>query len=159
MSVLIGLACAICCAVFSGSVVSNPLWPHGLQPTRLLCPRGFSRQEYWSGLPCPPPTGILPTQVSSIAGRFFTDWATMKAQECWSGEPIPSPGNLPYPGIQVGSPALQADSLPTELWGKSFIINHFIINVKQWKLRLGQWLLGKLSFLKNEKNHFNLCYC
>ena len=22
---------------------------------RLLCPRGFSRQEYWSGLPCPPP--------------------------------------------------------------------------------------------------------
>ena len=26
---------------------------------RLLCPRGFSRQEYWSGLPCPPP-GNLP---------------------------------------------------------------------------------------------------
>ena len=29
--------------------------PHGLQPVRLLCPWGFSRQEYWSGLPCPPP--------------------------------------------------------------------------------------------------------
>ena len=25
------------------------------EPTRLLCPWGFSRQEYWSGLPCPPP--------------------------------------------------------------------------------------------------------
>ena len=25
--------------------------PHGLQPARLLCLRGFSRQEYWSGLP------------------------------------------------------------------------------------------------------------
>ena len=29
------------------------------KPTRLLCPWGFSRQEYWSGLPCPPP-GDLP---------------------------------------------------------------------------------------------------
>ena len=28
---------------------------HALWPTRLLCPWGFSRQEYWSGLPCPPP--------------------------------------------------------------------------------------------------------
>ena len=27
---------------------------YGLQPARLLCPRGFCRQEYWSGLPCPP---------------------------------------------------------------------------------------------------------
>ena len=35
------------------------LRPCGLQPTRLLCPWGFSRQEYWSGLPCPPP-GDLP---------------------------------------------------------------------------------------------------
>ena len=26
---------------------------------QLLCPRGFSRQEYWSGLPCPSP-GDLP---------------------------------------------------------------------------------------------------
>ena len=40
------------CAVLSCSVVSDSLWPHGLQPTRLLCPRGFSRQEHWSGLPC-----------------------------------------------------------------------------------------------------------
>ena len=39
---------------------------------------GFSRQEYWSGLPCPPP------------------------------------GDLPNPGIQPTSPALQADSLPSE---------------------------------------------
>ena len=38
---------------------SNSLQPHGLQPTRLLCPWGFSRQEYWSGLPCSPP-GDLP---------------------------------------------------------------------------------------------------
>ena len=32
--------------------------------------------------------------------------------------PFPSPGGLPNPGIEPGSPAFQADSLPTELWGK-----------------------------------------
>ena len=36
-------------------------------------------------------------------------------QEYWSGLPFPSPGDLPNPGIEPGSPALQADSLPTEL--------------------------------------------
>ena len=59
-------------------VMSDSLRPHGLQPTRLLCPWGFSRQEFWSGLPCLPP------------------------------------GDLPKPGIKPRSPALQADSLPSE---------------------------------------------
>ena len=53
---------------------------HGLQPTRLLCPWGFPRQEYWSGLPCPPPgdlpePGIKPPSPASqaaLAGGFFT---------------------------------------------------------------------------------------
>ena len=38
-------------------------------------------------------------------------------QECWSGLPCPPPGALPNPGIEASSPvspALQADSLPTE---------------------------------------------
>ena len=39
----------VCARVLSCSVVSNSMWPHGLYPTRLLCPWGFSRQEYWSG--------------------------------------------------------------------------------------------------------------
>ena len=47
------------CAMLSHPVKSDPLWPHELWPTRLLCPWGFSRQEDWSGLPCPPP-GDLP---------------------------------------------------------------------------------------------------
>ena len=41
-------------------------------------------------------------------------------QEYWSGLPFPSPGDLPDPGIKPRSPALQADSLPTELWGKPY---------------------------------------
>ena len=36
-------------------------------------------------------------------------------QEYWNGLPFPSSGDPPNPGIEPGSPALQADSLPTEL--------------------------------------------
>ena len=36
-------------------------------------------------------------------------------QEYWSGLPFPSPGDLPNPGTEPGSPALQVDDLPTEL--------------------------------------------
>ena len=39
-------------------------------------------------------------------------------QECWSGLPSPPPGDLPDPGIEPASPALEADSLPTEPPGK-----------------------------------------
>ena len=38
-----------------------------------------------------------------------------------SGQPFPSPGDLPNPGMEPRSPALQADSLPTELSGKSIV--------------------------------------
>ena len=35
-------------------------------------------------------------------------------QEYWSGLPFPSPGDLPDPGFEPGSPAFQADTLPSE---------------------------------------------
>ena len=41
-------------------------------------------------------------------------------QEYWSKLSFPTPRKLLYPGIKPRSPALQADSLPTELWGKRF---------------------------------------
>ena len=67
---------SICCAVLSHAVVSESLRPYGLKPARLLCPWGFSRQEYWSGLSCPPPgdlpnPGIEPTSPA-LAARVFT---------------------------------------------------------------------------------------
>ena len=40
-------------------------------------------------------------------------------QEYWSGVPFPSPEDLPNPEIKPGSPALQADTLPSELSGNS----------------------------------------
>ena len=39
-------------------------------------------------------------------------------QEYWSGLPFPFPGDLPNPGIEPASPALQADALPSDPPGK-----------------------------------------
>ena len=39
-------------------------------------------------------------------------------QEYWSGQPFPSPGDIPFPGVEPSSPALQADSLSSESPGK-----------------------------------------
>ena len=39
-------------------------------------------------------------------------------QEYWSGLPFPSPGDLPNPGVEPRSPALQADALSSEPPGK-----------------------------------------
>ena len=42
------------------------------------------------------------------------------SQKYWSGLPFPFPGDLPDLGVKPRSSATQADSLPTELQGKSF---------------------------------------
>ena len=69
---------------------------------------GFSRQEYWSGLPCLPPgdlpdLGIQPTSLMSLAlaGMFFTTAATKSLQSCPTlCDPIDgSPPGSSVPGI------------------------------------------------------------
>ena len=50
--------------------------------------------------------------------------------EYWSGQPIPSPENLPNIGIEPGSPALQADSLPTINYDKKIPNNQSKILLK-----------------------------
>ena len=44
-------------------------------------------------------------------------------QEYWSGLPFRSPGDLPDPGIEARSSALEADALPSELPGKTDAYN------------------------------------
>ena len=78
---------------------------------------GFSRQEYWSGLPVPSPLlEIRHPQVlshsckpmdCSLPGSFG-----FPRDGYWSGLPFPSPEDLPDPGIKPTSLALQVDSLP-----------------------------------------------
>ena len=64
----------------------------------------------------------------SCARLFATPWTVacqaplsmgFSRQESWSGLPFPSPGDLPDPGIEPGSLALQADILPSEPHVKS----------------------------------------
>ena len=51
-------------------------------------------------------------------------------QEYWSGLPFPSPGDLPNPVIEPGSPALQADALRSEL-PRNYSINNETL--QKWK--------------------------
>ena len=71
---------------FSHVLLFVNLWTVALQAP---LPMRFSRQEYWSGLPCPPPgdlpnPGIEPTSLMSpaLAGRFFTTHTTLEALIC-----------------------------------------------------------------------------
>ena len=57
---------------------------------------------------------VTPWTVAYQALRFMG----YSREEYWSGLPFPSPGDLPDPGIEPGSPVLQADTLPSELSGK-----------------------------------------
>ena len=59
----------LCCIVCAQLLQSCPtlLRPHGLYPAGLLCPWGFSRQEYESGLPCPPPGDLPNPGIKSIS--------------------------------------------------------------------------------------------
>ena len=94
------------------SVVSDPLWPHGMVLGILQ-----ARILEWVAFPfCRGSSQPRDqTQVSCIADWFFTSWTTREAQEYWSGYPIPSPVDLPGPGIKLGSPALPAE-LPMCGW-------------------------------------------
>ena len=73
---------SLCMHAQSRSVVSSSLQ---LQTVALQAPlsMGFSRQESWRGLPCPPP-GDLPhpgikLKPPALAGAFFSHWATWEA--------------------------------------------------------------------------------
>ena len=60
------------------------------------------------------PTLVTPWNVACQAPLSIE----FSRREYWSGLPFPSPGDLPDLGIKPRSPALQADSLPTELQGR-----------------------------------------
>ena len=71
---------------------------------------------------------VLCYSISTVQ-LFVTPWTVARQaspsmgfsrQEYWRGLPIPSPGDLTNPGIESGSPALQAESLLSEPPGKSF---------------------------------------
>ena len=72
--------CVLSCSVLSDSVTS---WTVARQTS--LC-MGFSRQEYWRGLPFPPPGDLSDPGIESVSlvspaftGKFFCHWITWEA--------------------------------------------------------------------------------
>ena len=138
----------------SRSVVSESLWPHGLyspwnspgqntaEGSLFLLEGIFPTQGWNPGLPhC---RQIL-YQLSHKASPRILEWVA-----------YPSPADLPDPGIEPGSPALQADSLSTELSGKPKGLTKYQIegmtgSVLCWSCRIpaceNQWSSFLLSLV------------
>ena len=101
----------LCCAVLSHSILSNSVTPLTIAHQQ-FCPWGFSRQENWSRLPCPPPGHLPNPGIEPRSPAFYVD--------SLQSEPPGKPKNAgvgslsPEPGIESGSPALQMDSLPAK---------------------------------------------
>ena len=105
---------SLCCTVLSCSVMSNSLRPHGLQPISLLCPWGFSRQEYWSVLPCPPPVDLPNPGIKHRSPALQVD--------SLSSEPSGKPKNT-----GMCSLSLCQGNFPTQVlnWGLELMLLNF----------------------------------
>ena len=115
LTLVTGWACWSLAAVLSLSRVRHFVTP--MEPARLFCPCGSSRQEYWSGLLCPL-LAIFRTHVSRTAGGFFTTWATRESPRMLEWAACPFSKGSSWPRNWTRSPAFQADSLPPEPPGK-----------------------------------------
>ena len=78
-----------------------------------------------------PTQGSNPVQVSRIAGGFFTSWAYRESPRILEWVTYPFYSRFSWPRNQTGSPALQVDSLPTELSGRPSVPKdlHFKTNL------------------------------
>ena len=109
---------------------------------------GFSRQEYWSGVPLPSLYILLDNPIlciwkhvcvcvcacETVTKSCLTLCDPMDCQislslefsrqEYWKGLPFPSPGDLPDPGIEPKSSTLEADTLTFEPPGRNINCHH-----------------------------------
>ena len=107
--------CAVLCLVTQSCLTVA----HGLWFSRLLCPWGFSRQEYWSGLLCPPPGHL------------------------------PDPGMEPRsPALQVDSLPSEPPGKPrsTRVGSLSLLQGIFPSQELNWGLLHCRWILYQLSY-------------
>ena len=99
-----------------------------LQPARLLCPWGFPRQEYWSGVPCPPP-GDLPNP------GFKPRSPTLQVDSL-----LPEPRGKPK-NTGVGNLSLLQRIFPTQESKQDLLHCRWIVLPKYYlsKLRIRHW--------------------
>ena len=101
---------------------------------------------------------ILPDNHVCVGHSVMSDFATpwniahqappsmeFSRQEYWSGEPFPSPGDLSDPGTEPRSPALQAESLPSEppMQGrenKCLVAINYTMRAQKSSLRAAWWV-------------------
>ena len=138
------------CECESHSVVSDSLRPHGLfspwnspgQNTGMgslsLLQRIFSTQGSNPGLP--------------HCRQILYQLSHQRSPRILELYPIPSPVDLPDPGIELGSPASQMESIPTELSGKPepdlYIVN---ISANIITITKTAWDLGHFTCLHLDK--------
>ena len=88
------------------------------------------------GLNISHPENVAKSKSLSHVWLFATSWTIQSMEfsrpEYWSGQPFPSPGDLPNPGIETRSPALQAESLPAEPQRKPKNTGVSSLSLLQW---------------------------
>ena len=153
-------------AQFSHSVVSD-----SATPGTAACQASLSITNSWTySNSCPSRWWCHPTISSSFIPfsgglvtksrlTLVTPWTIacpaplstgFSRQEYWIGLPFPSPGVLPDPGIEPGSPALQTDSLPTELWGKPLSGGKGCqMWQRSWRRRHSGWVISESPWVEN----------
>ena len=98
-------------------------------------------------------------KVTRLCPTLATPWIIQSMgfsrPEYWSGYPFPSPGDLPNPGFEPRSPALQVDSLLSEPPGKpkntgmgSLLLLQRIISTQEsnWGLLHCRQIINQLSY-------------
>ena len=91
------------CSSVSHSVMYASLGPHGLQPTRLLCPWDSPGKN--TGEDCHSLQRTFLTQGQNpglLHCRQILYHLSYREAKYWSGQPFPSPADLPDPGIKLG---------------------------------------------------------
>ena len=166
--------CVLSC--FSHVWLSETPWTVTLQAPLSM---GFSRQEYWSELPCPPPgdlpdPGIEPTSLASpaLAGRFFT---TSTTWELPNGSQCRTKNNTHEQPAAPSFPCWPKESTLVPILGKQSRISNSLIfpgilapfstklypcwiyywSHKFWVLERAKFLNNSLKFLKSHEidNH------
>ena len=103
-------SCIYACEI--ALAMSNSLWPCGLWPARLLCQRGFSRQEYWSVL--------AKTGCHTLLDHYISCWSSRQllwvpgASRTPVTQALAPPPHLALTGADSSPPGQLQEQIPVD---------------------------------------------